>query len=108
MYMQRDDHVGHSIYPDSPHSSVTTIESTTLEEFLRARGVDRVDFLKLDCEGAEFDILLNAADAFLAKVAKVSMEVHPGESRDPTALRTFLEEKGFRVATANQQMYARR
>jgi FkbM family methyltransferase len=38
--------------------------------------VERCDFLKIDCEGAEFDFLLSAAAADLRKVRKIVMEYH--------------------------------
>ena len=38
-----------------------TIQVTTLDEALRAAGVQSIDFLKLDVEGAELDVLLGAA-----------------------------------------------
>lgn len=33
-------------------------------------------FLKLDCEGAEYDIILNASDADMTKITEIVMEIH--------------------------------
>ena len=34
-----------------------SVEAVTLEEVFDRHAVDRCDFLKIDCEGAEFDLL---------------------------------------------------
>lgn len=109
MFMQADDHVGHSLYPDAAAGArQITVETTNLQDFFKRHGITHVDFLKLDCEGAEFEILLNASDALLATIEKISMEVHAGPSRDPLTLQQFLELKGYRVTRRAAQMYAMR
>jgi len=52
----------------------TTIESVTLDELLAP--YDKVDVVKIDTEGAEYDIILGASDATLAKVAYFAIECH--------------------------------
>ena len=57
--------------------------------------VPRVDFLKIDCEGAEFDFIPTAD---LSKVRKLAMEYHDFRSdMDHTHLIKKLEKDGFRV-----------
>lgn len=48
----------------------------TIESIMSAGGLERIDFLKIDIEGWEFDLLSKASDDTLAKVGKISMEVH--------------------------------
>ena len=66
------------------------VHSTTLESILR--NVNKVDLLKLDCEGSEYDILLSTD---LAKVQKIVMEYHGiGAALE---LGTYLLEEGFTI-----------
>jgi FkbM family methyltransferase len=60
--------------------------------------VPRVDFLKVDCEGAEFDFIPEAPSSALKKVRKIAMEWHDVRS-DLTHkdLVRKLESEGFRV-----------
>ncbi|MDB5105073.1 MAG: putative Methyltransferase FkbM family [Fibrobacteres bacterium] len=60
--------------------------------------VPRVDFLKIDCEGAEFDFLPDAPSATMKKVRKLAMEYHDVR-KDLTHkdLVRKLESEGFRV-----------
>lgn len=37
------------------------MDCTTLDEYCRERGINRVDFAKIDTEGADFDVLLGAS-----------------------------------------------
>jgi FkbM family methyltransferase len=107
MFILKDDYMG-SLYPLEHGDRQTTVESTTLERFFAEHGIDRIHFLKLDCEGSEFDILLNAPDTLLAKLDKISMEVHPSGSHNPEDLRRFLVSKGFDVIAKGEQIYATR
>ena len=50
--------------------------------------------LKLDCEGAEYDILFSAAPLELSRVREIRMEYHSGPDAE---LRTYLESAGFEI-----------
>jgi FkbM family methyltransferase len=54
------------------------VETVTLEEILAKHGVDRIDFLKLDCEGSEFSILRNTT--ILDRIGVIVGEYH-GKAR---------------------------
>jgi len=70
----------------------------TLENILLKYDIDRVDFLKMDCEGAEYEALYSASE-LLDKVKKIAMEYHVERSGDVKAkqLKEFLEAGGFTV-----------
>lgn len=44
-----------------------------------------IDFLKVDCEGSEYDIFDNAHDSFLERVEQVAIEFHPWSQERHTA-----------------------
>jgi FkbM family methyltransferase len=54
---------------------VTDIESRTLPSILEAEHIERIDLLKLDCEGAEYEIL-HGLNGQLGQVKRLIMEVH--------------------------------
>jgi FkbM family methyltransferase len=75
-----------------------TVEAISLADIVAMSG--KIDLLKLDCEGAEYDILMKAPPASLGAVARVVMEYHDlltaHTHRD---LETFLRASGFTVSS---------
>jgi hypothetical protein len=62
------------------------IETVSLAGNLRANDLDRIDLLKLDCEGGEYTILEGAAPATLARVERLCLEYHRGLGTLPERL----------------------
>ena len=55
---------------------MTIIKCTTLLAILRSNKIKSLDLLKLDCEGAEFEILMSSTKTTLDKVKEIRMEYH--------------------------------
>lgn len=66
-----------------------------LDDLVNKHGLERIDFLKLDIEGSEFDLFRDGG-GWLEKVRRIAMEVHP-EFGDAAWLRDRLTTAGFRV-----------
>ncbi len=75
----------------------------TLGEVFTEVGVDRIDVLKLDCEGAEYDVVDTAGDA-LARVGTIIGEYHPVPRRSPHELAARLSAAGFDVLLAEDHI----
>ncbi len=74
------------------------VPSMTLGALLDAHGIGHVDFLKMDCEGAEYDILFSLPDAVWTRIKKVALEYHnfvAGKNQED--LLSLLQQKGFRT-----------
>ena len=56
--------------------------------------VDRIDLLKVDCEGAELKVLQGISDKDWPKIKSAVIEVHDLEGRLET-IRGLLEKNGF-------------
>ncbi|MCH7500668.1 MAG: FkbM family methyltransferase [Nitrospinae bacterium] len=75
------------------------VNRVTLEDIFETYGLERYDFLKMDCEGAEYDIFYNCPDGILARIDQIAMEVHHGAEpgRNTDALERFFNDKGFKT-----------
>ncbi len=74
------------------------VKAVPLQDLLGRGGMERCDLLKLDCEGAESEILLGTPPEALARVARIALEYHSEEDGRPTgALLQRLSSLGFRV-----------
>jgi len=53
---------------------------------MKKYGLNRVDFLKLDVQGAEFEIIACCPSSLLARVEYIAMEAHAGIANAETVL----------------------
>jgi FkbM family methyltransferase len=74
----------------------TEIQTTTLDDYVAAAGLDRIDVLKLDVEGHELSVLRGAERALgagrIRSVTLEAMDVHG----DTTGAAALLESRGYR------------
>ncbi len=76
-----------------------SVPSVTLDQIFADLGLERCDFLKIDCEGAEYEILFHASEQTLRRIRHVAMEYHDGvTSYSHADLISFFENKGFHVS----------
>ncbi len=81
-----------------------TVLSQTLDSVLRAHGIERVRFLKLDCEGAELPIVLGAGELLARRAADyIFCEFHPHIVGEEPAIQIdgLLREAGYRLSHLN-------
>jgi FkbM family methyltransferase len=65
--------------PDDGYESVTTI---SLNDIVRNECISRVDLLKMDCEGCEYDILGGTTASTFSRIGRVIIEYHDGHERE--------------------------
>jgi len=75
------------------------VEVKTLEQFINENKIEKIDFLKMDCEGAEYSILFNSSSAVFEKINIISMEFHDMKNANFTGdeIVKKLEEHEFEV-----------
>lgn len=77
----------------------THIKTTTLSTIFRQHKIRRCGFAKIDCEGAEFDIILKTPAKVLQKIQKIALEYH--DNLTPNHKHVFLVKRlkslGFKV-----------
>ena len=77
---------------------VIVVPAVTLQDVLTVQDIERIDLLKLDCEGAEYSILMDSSQEVLNRIDRIIMEVHELDAeRSHPALAAFLEDSGFQV-----------
>jgi FkbM family methyltransferase len=85
-----------TVNPQS-HSKGARIPIVTLDGLLSEIG-NHCDLLKLDCEGAEYDILLGCTEEAFRGVASILCEYHPIAGRSPQDLIDRLRHLNFKVS----------
>lgn len=92
--------VGASMVNRDGASSTLEVEAISLKDLFDQYKVEHCDLLKIDCEGAEYNILFNTPDDVYDCIDKIVIEMHewvPKEEGTPDKLISFLEGKGFKV-----------
>lgn len=71
------------------------VNCTTLTEVVKHVG--KCDLLKMNCEGAEYEIILNTSEDNLKKVGRIVMDCHQIHGYSVGDLKSHLERAGFEV-----------
>ncbi len=81
---------------EPPQRIVTPLMS--LERIMDDHEIEVVNYLKLDCEGSEFEVLRNISGACWSRIERAVIEYHEfGRDRRATELVMILEGNGFEV-----------
>jgi FkbM family methyltransferase len=87
----------HSLYKGigEPTGEVQKVMVVTLDDVVRE--IPRIDFLKVDCEGSEYEMFYNAKPWTIDKIKNFMIELHPHDKYTNQEFINFLENEGFEV-----------
>jgi FkbM family methyltransferase len=93
------DQVNVTSYGHKHNSELVAIDTDSLSNVLEQHHLGEVDLLKLDCEGAEYDIILSTPPDVLRRVRHIVFEHHEidGAAELLEATRSKLVGAGFRL-----------
>ena len=73
---------------------MVSCELKTLSSIIESENIQKIDLLKIDCEGAEWDVLTGIKEADWLKIKSIVIEVHDTENRVQKVKELFTQ-KGF-------------
>ena len=86
-------------YGDESELSSIKVKTTTLKSIFEENRIEKCDFIKIDCEGAEEEILTTAPAEILNKISIMTIEWHHTLNKMTTEeFMAFLRNAGFEVA----------
>ena len=99
-YYDRFNNAAHGLIPKT--KDFIDVDCTTLKEVFLDFKIEQCDFLKIDCEGAEYEILFNTPAEILKRIRRIVLEYHDpifygakNVEHTPKNLARFLNETGF-------------
>lgn len=92
LYRDAGNSAGHTLYSSSKDLAYT-IQCTTLQNLCKLYEISTCKLIKFDCEGAEYEILLNCPRPILSNIENIIAEVH--DKKQTPALINKLEASGF-------------
>jgi FkbM family methyltransferase len=89
---------GRSLYVPAGKSAVAQVDSVNIIDALKKWDVTHVDYLKMDCEGAEWEIIEALHPPDMDMFPRIVMEVHILENRGWEEMIAMLRDRGYWVA----------
>ena len=100
----------HSVVRDraGTHGDVP-VEAVSLADIFDRHEIQRCNFLKMDCEGAEYEILYAATPELMRQIDKIAMEYHGSSDqadrrRESDRLAAHLEDCGFSIVAYEESI----
>jgi FkbM family methyltransferase len=90
-----DSWVGHSLSDEAQGPGGIRVSTVTLDTIIEDAG--HCDFLKIDCEGGEYEIFYGSKPETLEKIDRIVCEYHDGPGGNGIELKAFFEANSFRV-----------
>lgn len=84
-------------------TGMESVPSVSLNDLFYRYGLPRCDFLKVDCEGSEFDLFSTASDQTFEKITAIAVEYHEHNGHESQELAALLEARQFQVS--EKRMY---
>jgi len=92
------DESGHSMF--DPQENFIDVDSISLQQIIDDHHIDSIDFLKIDCEGAEYEIIENLPKSRFSQIKKMIIEYHLADKK-PFLLKNLLntlESNSFKIS----------
>ena len=84
-----DDQSGHSIFVQN--DNFVEVNSKSLPDIFVDNGINECNFLKLDCEGAEYEIIESLSPDLFTKISKTVIEYHMADTK-PELLKQLINK----------------
>lgn len=90
-----------SLFDNQYGSDEEIVKTTTLQEICSDYQLNKIDLLKMDCEGAEYNIIYKTPRSFFNNVNCIAMETHVGKEKNENndSLAGYLKDLGFNIVS---------
>jgi FkbM family methyltransferase len=104
IYFYDKDTAGHSLFTmEKNDKQVRSVRTISLDFLFSSFQLVHIDFMKMDCEGAEYEILFSCSKEILSKINKLAIECHPLDAeRNLKQLANYLADADFEVNTSER------
>lgn len=82
------------------------IAGVSLDDLVKSNNLEKIALLKIDCEGAEYDIFENTSKDTFEKIHAIFMEYHEHFGRSHKELVEIFEKNGFTIRNIQPSKYS--
>jgi FkbM family methyltransferase len=94
----------HALFGE-PDSERISVETLGLAELMQEHALTTIDFLKLDCEGAEYSILDGNEKLLKDNIRRIAMEYHEIGGHRVQEIEATLERAGYSINKRPQSLW---
>ena len=84
----------------------TSVKATSIDELIDNNNVTQIDFMKIDIEGLDFDILLDYSFKIKPRLIKLESKFLNGRGYNNEDIKSFFNKLGYIVYFENMDLYA--
>lgn len=79
------------------NTQTITVPCITLTDIIQQNNLQKIDLLKLDCEGSEYDILYHTAPELIKRINRMVIEVHDLDKaqNNVSAFNQYIQSLGY-------------
>jgi FkbM family methyltransferase len=99
---------GHSLVLGTDTDDTLEVSCIDLREAFEMNNIHICEFLKIDAEGAEYELLPATPAGIFARIDKIVLEVHNVAGCSPGKLMEFLQKQGFETRFNGHLVFARK
>jgi len=99
-----DDQSGHSMFIQN--KNFVEVDSKSLSDIFIDNGIKECDFLKLDCEGAEYEIIESLPSDLFTKINKTAIEYHMFDTKPELLEQLINKLKQFSFSVHTRSLFA--
>ena len=99
-----DDQSGHSMF--TQNKNFVEVDSKSLSDIFIDNGIKECDFLKLDCEGAEYEIIESLPSDLFTKINKTAIEYHMVDTKPELLEQLINKFKQFSFSVHTRSLFA--
>jgi FkbM family methyltransferase len=90
--------IGSSMYDELEGSKKITCKSVNLNSYILNNNIEKIDYLKVDCEGAEYEIIESLDEDYLTNnIKKICLEYHLNKDGKINSIINKLKKCGFTI-----------
>ena len=90
--------INSSMFASDKNSQTITCKSINLNNYIKTNNIEKIDYLKIDCEGAEYEIIESLDEQYLINnVSKICLEYHLNKNGEINTILNKLKKCGFTI-----------
>jgi len=90
--------INSSMFVSDKNSQTITCKSINFNNYIENNNIDKINYLKIDCEGAEYEIIESLNEHYLTNnINKICLEYHLNKNGEINTILNKLKKCGFNV-----------